>query len=102
MAQAKILLDDLLAKFDMATYPQPHSMAQWAKEMITAPHKRKMGMNEAAMKLQGLFRQRLARRCLRDLASRLFPALVDPTTGLVYYYDTRTGASSWTAPSRFL
>ncbi|CAK4111037.1 unnamed protein product [Aphanomyces euteiches] len=102
MPQAKILLDDMLAKYDMATYPQAHSMAQWAKEMIIAPHKRKMGMNEAAMKLQGLFRQRLARRRLRAMASQLFPALVDPTTGLVYYYNTRTGASSWTPPSLFL
>ncbi|KAF0694717.1 Aste57867_14393 [Aphanomyces stellatus] len=102
-ASAKILLDDVVAKFPATTFGAAHGTAAWARRMLTQPRRpRTLKANEAAMKLQGLFRARLARRRLRAMAAELFPATVDPTTGLVYYTNTRTGAASWTPPSRFL
>ncbi|ETV99562.1 hypothetical protein H310_08221 [Aphanomyces invadans] len=100
-AGAKIVLDNVLSKF--ATFPSAHATGQWALRAITSPpQRRKLGLNEAAMKIQGMYRRRQARQLMATLARALFPQLVDPATGLAYYYDTRTGAATWTPPTRFL
>ncbi|CAK4690505.1 hypothetical protein LEN26_007394 [Aphanomyces euteiches] len=52
----------------------------------------------AARKIQGLFRMRNAWRCLRTLIAETVKKYVDEDSHTCYYYNVRTGESSWTKP----
>ncbi|ETN07107.1 hypothetical protein PPTG_13510 [Phytophthora nicotianae INRA-310] len=54
--------------------------------------------NEAAVRLQGLYRCRKAREGVRALARLVYAQAIDPTTGMAYVYNTRTGATFWELP----
>jgi hypothetical protein len=57
-----------------------------------------MNEDEAARKLQGLFRTRKARKYLRELLAGVFQKVQDDDSGDFFYYNTRTGESSWVKP----
>ena len=54
---------------------------------------------EAATKLQGMYRRMKARRRIRWMISNIFEKVVDERSGAFYYYNKRTGTSSWTKPA---
>ncbi|KDO19003.1 hypothetical protein SPRG_22358 [Saprolegnia parasitica CBS 223.65] len=97
---AKFLLEALRTKFSATQYPSGHATASWALRLLRqpAPRRRALGLQEAAMKIQGLYRRRQARRALRAVAAATYQAAVDPTTGRGYFYNTITGAATWTMP----
>ncbi|EQC32302.1 hypothetical protein SDRG_10049 [Saprolegnia diclina VS20] len=97
---AKFLLEALQSRFPATQYPSGHTTARWALRLLhqPAPRRRALGLQEAAMKIQGLYRRRQARRALRAVAAATYQAAVDPTTGLSYFYNTMTGAAMWTVP----
>jgi hypothetical protein len=53
---------------------------------------------EAAISIQRLYRSRLARKQLRDLLQSIMERYYDEDSGLYYYYNKRTGQSTWTKP----
>ena len=54
---------------------------------------------EAAETIQAMFRKRKARKMLRHLLLNIYEKVVDPNTGTEYYYNSKTGESSWEKPS---
>ena len=54
--------------------------------------------SSAAKKLQGLFRSRKARKNIQLLLQTIFERIYDPDSGSYYYYNSKTGESSWEAP----
>lgn len=71
---------------------------EWAKRMLALGKlRRKYGKNEAAAKIQRLFRAR--NTTTEGLMSLLYEKGVDPDTGATYYYNVKTGEASWDAPS---
>lgn len=68
-------------------------------ELAKKPTKRKMGINEAAMKIQQAHRNRRIRYLLQTLTDRLFEQQIDPQSGAVYYINIKTGESMWEAPN---
>ncbi|OQR85579.1 hypothetical protein ACHHYP_11657 [Achlya hypogyna] len=96
---AKFLLEAQRAKFTAALYPEAYATASWALRLLQEPVRRRApGMQEAAMKIQGLYRQRMARRRLRALVAATYQYTLDPTTGLGYYVNVHTGAAVWRPP----
>ena len=76
--------------------PEIHSIAMWALSMLLKPDsKRVYGRNEAAMKIQGMYKTRKARSAMKHLAALLFEKITDPETGESYYYNLKTGEASW-------
>ncbi|EQC38672.1 hypothetical protein SDRG_04368 [Saprolegnia diclina VS20] len=52
----------------------------------------------AAEKIQARVRAFLARRRLQALVASMYEKHVDPSSGASFYYNTATGATSWTRP----
>jgi len=57
-----------------------------------------MDEDEAARKLQGLFRSRVARKQIQLLAKLTFERIYDEGSGAYFFYNTKTGESSWEKP----
>ncbi len=57
-----------------------------------------MTPDQAATKLQGIYRSRVARTRFKELMRGVFEKCLDPATGALFYYNKRTGESSWVAP----
>ncbi|ETW08211.1 hypothetical protein H310_00859 [Aphanomyces invadans] len=53
----------------------------------------------AATKLQGIYRVRLARRRLATLIASTYQKFVDADSQTCYYYNLKTGESSWVKPA---
>ena len=53
----------------------------------------------AATLLQGAWRRKLARRRLAEQAGRALQRVRDPASGKYYYYNVKTGATSWRRPA---
>lgn len=67
--------------------------------MLSKPNSRRVfGVNEAAMKIQGMFKTRKARAAMKHLAAVLFEKVIDAETGESYYYNLKTGEATWEAP----
>lgn len=63
-------------------------------------HKPRIWTEEsAAVRLQGLFRARKARRVLAEKLEQRYKKAFDPESGLFYYVDIETMAVSWTPPA---
>ena len=60
-----------------------------------------MNNGEAATAIQSVFRMRKARRTVFAVACTVFEKVLDVDSGSAYYYNTRTGESTWTKPSVF-
>ena len=54
--------------------------------------------DEAATKLQGMYRRMKARRRIRWMIANVFEKVVDERSGAFYYYNKMTGVSSWDKP----
>ena len=48
---------------------------------------------------QALYRQKRARRRVRDLAASVYVKVKDPGSGNYYYFNVQSQASSWTKPA---
>jgi len=57
-----------------------------------------MTQDEAARFIQGMFRNRVARKHLKALIASVYEKVFDDE-GNVFYYNRRTGESSWTKPA---
>jgi hypothetical protein len=55
----------------------------------------------AAVRIQGIFRLRLARREALRLAQESYEKVYDETVHAFYYFNTYTGQSQWTKPKCF-
>ena len=76
-----------------------HLVAHQAlRNMNKKRSKRVYGKNEAALKIQGMYRTRKARIAMKNLAAILFEPVYDAATGQTYYYNLKTGVSTWDAP----
>lgn len=53
---------------------------------------------DMAIKIQQRWRAKHARRHLLAALSNVYQKIRDPTTGAYFYFNTRTGESSWTKP----
>ncbi|KAG9403843.1 FK506-binding protein 2B [Aphanomyces cochlioides] len=58
-----------------------------------------MSLEEAACKIQSMYRVRMARRRLRRLLNAVVERFYDEDSGLYYYYNSKTGQSSWSKPT---
>jgi hypothetical protein len=58
-----------------------------------------MTEEEAASHIQGLWRTREARRMMSLMMHQVFEKVWDPATGQCYYYNKRTGETSWVKPA---
>ena len=58
-----------------------------------------MSEDEAARFIQGLYRSRKARRNLRLMIASVYERVWDEGSGAYYYFNTKDGTSSWTAPA---
>ncbi|KAH9196351.1 hypothetical protein AeNC1_001672 [Aphanomyces euteiches] len=58
-----------------------------------------MSLEEAACKIQSMYRVRMARRRLRELLKAVVERFYDEDSGLYYYYNSKTGQSSWSKPT---
>ncbi len=58
-----------------------------------------MAREAAIVKIQALARRKIARRKVRELARSVWEKVQDPTTGCWFYYNTRTGESTWFKPA---
>ncbi|KAE9048879.1 hypothetical protein PR002_g180 [Phytophthora rubi] len=79
--------------------------ATWALEQlrvgaITLRQKPRHVLSEhaAATRLQGMYRCRKAREGVRALARSVYAQAIDPTNGMTYVFNTRTGATFWGLP----
>ena len=54
--------------------------------------------DEAATKLQGMYRRMKARQRIRWMIANVFEKVVDQRSGAFYYYNKMTGVSSWEKP----
>ena len=54
--------------------------------------------DEAATKLQGMYRRMKARQRIRWMIANIFEKVVDQRSGAFYYYNKMTGVSSWEKP----
>ncbi|KAJ8569475.1 hypothetical protein ON010_g5784 [Phytophthora cinnamomi] len=52
----------------------------------------------AATRLQSMYRCRKAREGVRELARSIYAQAIDPTSGMTYIFNTRTGATFWELP----
>lgn len=59
---------------------------------------RQMSRDEAASRLQRVWRARQARDHLRQLLFEAYEQIYDPVTEHYYYYNTKTGAVKWEKP----
>ncbi|ETV69939.1 hypothetical protein, variant 1 [Aphanomyces astaci] len=56
-------------------------------------------LQTAAKKIQGMYRVRMARRRLRQLLKAVVERFYDEDSGMYYYYNAKTGESSWFKPT---
>ncbi|KAK1947989.1 hypothetical protein P3T76_000279 [Phytophthora citrophthora] len=54
--------------------------------------------NDAAIRLQNLYRCRKARESARAMARLVYAEAIDPSSGMTYIFNTRTGATFWELP----
>jgi len=57
-----------------------------------------LNIDEAAIKVQKLFRMRLAKKKLYKLISEVYQECYDEESGHFFFYNQKTGESSWSAP----
>lgn len=53
---------------------------------------------DAAARIQSLFRRRKARRHMKDLLASVFEKYYDESSGQYYYHNKRTGETTWEKP----
>lgn len=95
------LLQDISKRFE-AIDQETHTSAKWASARMQGKPvrvRRIFSPNEAAKCIQGMYRTRKARQHVRSLAQAIYHRAVDPATGLPYFYNSRTGATSWSMPA---
>ena len=54
--------------------------------------------DQAATKLQSMYRRKKARKRIRWMIANIFEKVVDERSGAFYYFNKRTGVSSWAKP----
>lgn len=97
----RAILQNVSTRFEAIDF-ETQSCAMWARGRIRGESiiiRRKLSMDDAARCIQGMYRTRKARQYLRTLAQAIYRRAVDPHTGLPYFYNTRTGATSWSLPT---
>ena len=57
-----------------------------------------MSKDEAARTIQGIFRTRKAKVYIQSLLSMIMEKIFDEASGRYYYFNKRTGESSWSKP----
>jgi hypothetical protein len=95
------LIRDVASRFEVVDY-ETHSLAMWAFKRLRGEStiiRRKLSKTDAARCIQGMYRTRKAREYVRTLAQAIYRQAIDPATGKPYFYNTRTGATSWSMPA---
>ncbi|OQR98990.1 hypothetical protein ACHHYP_07422 [Achlya hypogyna] len=87
-------------------YDKETSTSQWSapkilQELIKSPVRPRASQENAAVRIQGIFRLRRARREAVALAQSNYEKVYDGTIGAYYYFNTKTGESQWTKPKCF-
>lgn len=75
--------------------------ARWAIDRlrrIPVILRRRYTPDQAAQCIQGMYRKRKAREYVRSLAATIYQQMIDPTTGMSYFYNVRSGTTSWSLP----
>ena len=67
-------------------------------QLLENDHHENERIEAAARKLQAAWRIQKGRRMLKRLVRRDWKKRVDPTSGALFYYNTRTGSSKWEKP----
>jgi hypothetical protein len=77
-----------------------HDRRQAQREAKRAARKSadEMTKDEAAFKIQGMYRSWLSRNAVRAIIRSLYEKLYDAQRGTYYYFNHRTGMSSWYKP----
>lgn len=77
-----------------------HDRRQEQREAKRAARKsaEEMTKDEAAFKIQGMYRGWLSRNAVRAIIRSLYEKLYDAQRGTYYYFNHRTGMSSWYKP----
>eukprot|EP00948_MAST-09A_sp_MAST-9A-sp1_P003085 g3085.t1 len=88
----------LLEKGGEILTPEERAVLQYKKDHGTFKTAENMTDEEAAKCIQGLFRSRKAKKLIRELIRGIYEKAVDPNTGETYYYNKKTGESSWYKP----
>mmetsp|Transcript_63954 Transcript_63954/g.176637 ORF Transcript_63954/g.176637 Transcript_63954/m.176637 type:complete len:611 (-) Transcript_63954:211-2043(-) len=79
--------------------------SQWTKPKVLKDHEMyadDASANEAAKKIQNLFRRKIAFKRIREMVKGIYKKEYDPSTGDFYYLNTRTGETLWEAPAAHL
>jgi hypothetical protein len=93
-----VFLKQIHTKYQISV-PSTSAAAEWALQMFHQLRpKKKLGSNAAAMRIQGLYRRKKAQELMRTLAFSVFQRIRDPMSGMTYFYNTKTGESTWTQP----
>ena len=69
-----------------------------SKANIVEAFELKRNMQAASVRIQVLWRSKVARRELRKMIKATYKKMFDENTGVSYYYNTRTGESMWEKP----
>ncbi|TMW68736.1 hypothetical protein Poli38472_006204 [Pythium oligandrum] len=76
------------------------SSTRWAMERLRGTSaRRRFSPEEAARRIQGLYRMRKARQYVQSLAESIYTQMIDPESGMAFFYNTRTGTTAWSLPS---
>ena len=98
-ALAKDMTDDaqITLKKNMHTRWRALRLARLTRLTIAADRARAV-LDVAAAKMQGLYRKRSGRRMLLKLVRRHILKFKDDSSGDCYYFNTRTGQTTWDKP----
>ncbi|OQR91687.1 hypothetical protein THRCLA_08909, partial [Thraustotheca clavata] len=89
-------------------YDKEKNESQWSAPrileefIVPSPNQRSNATEEsAAVRIQGIFRLRKARREALELAQANYEKVYDEDIQAFYYFNTKTGQSQWTKPKCF-
>ncbi|KAG6602894.1 E3 ubiquitin protein ligase [Phytophthora cinnamomi] len=83
----------------VAKLPRISERARQKRHKRRLQRLRQMSRDEAASRLQRMWRTRRAKEELRELLFDAYEKIFDPTTEHFYYYNRKTGVAKWEKPA---
>ncbi|RLN96587.1 hypothetical protein BBJ28_00000161 [Nothophytophthora sp. Chile5] len=97
--ESKLLVPELSALAVLAKLPRISERARLKRHKRRLQRLRRMTKDDAASRLQRLWRSRRAKDELRALLFDAYEKIWDPVTEHFYYYNSKTGVAKWEKPT---